>query len=152
MTDSRDPDAMQLAPHEPTISSFLPGTLTRRCVSDATLAATAIRCRTLVTAGHAPLPERSYLFTMSDTTRPRQTLRSSVGANVCSTDELISKPLRHRSDRAPMPFDIRTATPGSGRAEGPAGGARRDRTDDLLLAKQALSQLSYGPGAARRRP
>ena len=24
-------------------------------------------------------------------------------------------------------------------------GARRDRTDDLLLAKQALSQLSYGP-------
>ena len=29
----------------------------------------------------------------------------------------------------------------------PAGGARRDRTDDLLLAKQALSQLSYGPAA-----
>ena len=28
-----------------------------------------------------------------------------------------------------------------------AGGARRDRTDDLLLAKQALSQLSYGPAA-----
>jgi hypothetical protein len=27
----------------------------------------------------------------------------------------------------------------------PAGGANRDRTDDLLLAKQALSQLSYGP-------
>jgi hypothetical protein len=29
--------------------------------------------------------------------------------------------------------------------QGPSGGARRDRTDDLLLAKQALSQLSYGP-------
>ena len=27
------------------------------------------------------------------------------------------------------------------------GGARRDRTADLLLAKQALSQLSYGPAA-----
>ena len=27
----------------------------------------------------------------------------------------------------------------------PAGGARRDRTDDLMLAKHALSQLSYGP-------
>ena len=26
-----------------------------------------------------------------------------------------------------------------------SGGARRDRTDDFLLAKQALSQLSYGP-------
>jgi hypothetical protein len=29
-----------------------------------------------------------------------------------------------------------------------SGGARRDRTDDLLLAKQALSQLSYGPPQA----
>jgi hypothetical protein len=28
-----------------------------------------------------------------------------------------------------------------------AGGANRDRTGDLLLAKQALSQLSYGPGS-----
>ena len=25
------------------------------------------------------------------------------------------------------------------------GGVARDRTDDLTLAKQALSQLSYGP-------
>ena len=31
-------------------------------------------------------------------------------------------------------------------ARGP-GGARRDRTDDLKLAKLALSQLSYGPRA-----
>src|SRR4029077_10181417 len=31
----------------------------------------------------------------------------------------------------------------------PTGGARRDRTDDLLLAKQALSQLSYGPLSGR---
>ena len=28
---------------------------------------------------------------------------------------------------------------------GPAGGASRDRTGDLKLAKLALSQLSYGP-------
>ena len=33
----------------------------------------------------------------------------------------------------------------NGRDDQPAGGARRNRTDDLLLAKQALSQLSYGP-------
>jgi hypothetical protein len=32
------------------------------------------------------------------------------------------------------------------------GGARRVRTDDLLLAKQALSQLSYGPVEQRGRP
>ena len=32
----------------------------------------------------------------------------------------------------------------------PAGGAERVRTDDLLLAKQALSQLSYSPEARTR--
>ena len=32
-----------------------------------------------------------------------------------------------------------------------SGGAGRDRTDDLLLAKQALSQLSYGPLSRRSR-
>ena len=30
------------------------------------------------------------------------------------------------------------------------GGARRDRTDDLMLAKHALSQLSYGPASEAR--
>src|SRR3954449_5116033 len=35
--------------------------------------------------------------------------------------------------------------PSRSRRAAKAGGARRDRTDDLLLAKQALSQLSYGP-------
>jgi hypothetical protein len=29
------------------------------------------------------------------------------------------------------------------------GGARRDRTDDLMLAKHALYQLSYGPEVLR---
>ena len=32
------------------------------------------------------------------------------------------------------------------------GGAGRDRTDDLLLAKQALSQLSYSPGYCGLKP
>jgi hypothetical protein len=30
-----------------------------------------------------------------------------------------------------------------------AGGARRDRTADLVIANDALSQLSYGPFAGR---
>ncbi len=30
------------------------------------------------------------------------------------------------------------------------GGARRDRTDDLMLAKHALYQLSYGPAPPAR--
>ena len=33
-----------------------------------------------------------------------------------------------------------------------AGGARRDRTDDLLNANQALSQLSYGPNRCEAMP
>ena len=33
-----------------------------------------------------------------------------------------------------------------------SGGARRNRTDDLLNANQALSQLSYGPDLARHAP
>jgi hypothetical protein len=40
------------------------------------------------------------------------------------------------------------ARPGIGnlfRDRGCGGGARRDRTDDLMLAKHALYQLSYGP-------
>ena len=32
-----------------------------------------------------------------------------------------------------------------------SGGARRDRTDDLMLAKHALSQLSYGPEVGEAR-
>jgi len=39
----------------------------------------------------------------------------------------------------------RSATPQS-------GGADRDRTDDLKLAKLALSQLSYGPNGAKTPP
>ena len=40
-------------------------------------------------------------------------------------------------------------SPSRSRGAAKACGARRDRTDDLLLAKQALSQLSYGPGCER---
>jgi hypothetical protein len=60
------------------------------------------------------------LFTMSDITRAGLKPRR---ADLCSRER---------------------AQPSIGHAA-PSGGARRDRTDDLLLAKQALSQLSYGP-------
>ena len=44
-------------------------------------------------------------------------------------------------------FDGQTSKPKTGDLVEPdgSGGARRDRTDDLMLAKHALSQLSYGP-------
>jgi hypothetical protein len=48
----------------------------------------------------------------------------------------------------------RLATRSCAAAKG--GGANRNRTDDLMLAKHALSQLSYGPGSdssnGRRKP
>ena len=48
-------------------------------------------------------------------------------------------------------FAIRSGSPSrSWLQPAKAGGARRDRTDDLMLAKHALSQLSYGPVTRRR--
>jgi hypothetical protein len=65
------------------------------------------------------------LFTMSDTARAPTSVESVRIGFFSRTSPLAET-------RAP-PYDR------------PPGGARRDRTDDLLLAKQALSQLSYGP-------
>ena len=39
---------------------------------------------------------------------------------------------------------------GGAHGGGAHGGGERDRTDDLLLAKQALSQLSYTPAPGVR--
>jgi hypothetical protein len=78
-------------------------------------------CVSVATLRRDRLSERSYLFTMSDITHPRGASRLADGC-------------KRRSLR----------TSGA-----PTGGARRDRTDDLLLAKQALSQLSYGPSGYR---
>ena len=54
-----------------------------------------------------------------------------------------------------MTNHLRCAPRVKSRAAGRPGGARRSRTDDILLAKQALYQLSYGPiprnGAKPRR-
>ena len=89
--------------------------------------------------GHAPpgvspglLPDHDLpcgrsnecFFTMSDNTPCRRQAHSSTNSG-----------FHGREDDRP-------------RARQPSarnGGARRDRTDDLMLAKHALSQLSYGP-------
>ena len=52
-------------------------------------------------------------------------------ANKCSHGRDMPSRLYHRSSQGAK-----------------VGGARRDRTDDLMLAKHALSQLSYGPYAS----
>ena len=56
---------------------------------------------------------------------------SSARSNQLSYEPVPEKPIEYR-----IKTTVRSTT---------GGGAERDRTDDLLLAKQALSQLSYGP-------
>ena len=51
--------------------------------------------------------------------------------------------ITHPQETWRLPMDAKDVLADEQKA--PPGGARRDRTDDLLLAKQALSQLSYGP-------
>jgi hypothetical protein len=103
-------------------------------------------CRTTILADHVTADERQgawstrtafdlrrtrtrndLLFTMSDNTRPlpRAEARETFYFRT-NLDQPTPRPPRRRYAHR-------------------YGGARRDRTDDLLLAKQALSQLSYGP-------
>ena len=81
-----------------------------------------------------------FLFTMSDierpaaspAARPPSTFSKAPGAST-------TKPIKsHRKDGTPRPRLLLNR-------RRDLGGARRDRTDDLMLAKHALSQLSYGP-------
>ena len=53
---------------------------------------------------------------------------------------------KFRANLLRQPRTIEDPHPSSeGRPRHQIGGAGRDRTDDLMLAKHALSQLSYGP-------
>jgi hypothetical protein len=93
--------------------------------SSATECVTSSRCQTPAGRRHAT-PANSRL---ARTSRPAcsTTLRHPAAARQSPARPPGSSPRRlRRHARRP-------------------GGARRDRTDDLLLAKQALSQLSYGP-------
>jgi hypothetical protein len=91
------------------------------------------------------------LFTMSENTQTRSRERHACEAMfrgrmvtgrwqpVFSSSEL--RRARFADPLSAAPREARRAT---------RGGARRDRTDDLMLAKHALSQLSYGPVTRRR--
>ena len=69
---------------------------------------------------------------------------------MCFLFTMLDNPPALPSKRtAKLVFPSRTIL---GPAIRPSGGARRDRTDDLMLAKHALSQLSYGPILRRRVP
>jgi hypothetical protein len=88
-----------------------------------------------------------FLFTMSDMERPA----ASCEARLPSTLSKRNARLKNETDQnrierifAPAGAACLSRPPGSPSIQD-YGGARRDRTDDLMLAKHALSQLSYGP-------
>jgi hypothetical protein len=66
----------------------------------------------------------------------------SRGRNVRSGDVATGRPSLFLEGKRPAASVLHFA---SARAEA-VGGADRDRTGDLLVANQALSQLSYSPG------
>ena len=92
---------------------------------------------------------------------PDETLRTSRPFSACARAHPGKPSLHDVKEHARATTKAASRSSVSGRGAPPRarrgashGGARRDRTDDLLLAKQALSQLSYGPGrtiAIRRR-
>ena len=88
------------------------------------------------------------LFTMSDNTHPAE--RTQPGAKTFASGRADNGPQtmerrRRRTDDRRERLSVVRHPPSVVRVDLRSGGARRDRTDDLLLAKQALSQLSYGP-------
>src|SRR4029453_8463809 len=74
--------------------------------------------------------------------RTAQTLPSALQAYPFFTMSIKPPDLARRNLYL---FEVWTSAVCRKLAQSRSGGARRDRTDDLLLAKQALSQLRYAP-------
>ena len=112
---------------------------------------------------HQGRARSDLLFTMSDNTRPGQTQTDAKSFSLLDERSAVMEPAEgpmlaiaasrqtqtlHRRRTPTTHKDSRRADSRhleEGNFDRRSGGARRDRTDDLLLAKQALSQLSYGP-------
>ena len=77
-------------------------------------------------------------FTSSKLLKNKQPLAKTPELSACRL-ALVSLQL------VPATYSARHARTRRSRADPSLGGGERDRTDDLLLAKQALSQLSYTP-------
>jgi hypothetical protein len=89
----------------------------------------------------------NLLFTMSEIPHARPVKDATCEVMFRGRYSLV----RRKARRRPLgyaghasPFGTCVAVPREAR-RAKRGGARRDRTDDLMLAKHALSQLSYGP-------
>jgi hypothetical protein len=82
------------------------------------------------------------------TTNPPVSCLTSDRTNLLFTMSIEHAPMILRSSKRNFYTD-EWSTP---RRHTRFGGARRDRTDDLMLAKHALSQLSYGPIISMGKP
>jgi hypothetical protein len=99
--------------------------------------------------GRNPAHNRmNVLFTMSNNPQPEHDRANARAATPPQNPNRTDDATPHAAGKPEWPAN-------------PNGGARRDRTDDLMLAKHALSQLSYGPredaprqriGPAKNRP
>ncbi len=74
-----------------------------------------------------------------------ETFTSSVLLKSSTADEFLKQEFISKPGACLWTLDVGPSLLMISRGE-IIGGGERDRTDDLLLAKQALSQLSYAPG------
>ena len=106
----------------------------------------------LLTERSLPVPAMSHARTCLVPSRCRSTNPRSVRNRAPHATHAEPEPNTFHTARHPMPRSLVRPVPCSASAlsrqtpvpVGP-GGASRDRTGDLMLAKHALSQLSYGP-------
>jgi hypothetical protein len=87
--------------------------------------------------------------TRTDTSRPRRSeyvkTLFTMSNNQASGQQALTTEYPPCARSIPMLQTVKTVLLCDDLNKAGSGGADRDRTGDLLLAKQALSQLSYGP-------
>ena len=85
-----------------------------------------------------------FLFTMSEIEGRKARRRMDI--LFAGRSAFVTPSARAPNETDKMHRKVGSApTPAVDPSASSLGGARRDRTDDLMLAKHALSQLSYGP-------
>ena len=92
-------------------------------------------------------PRQTEAFNMPPADRSLSFSRGPHSSQGVRTNLLFTMSKQNRQwTRSPLQTHMRmTIYPLNTITSKEVGGAGRDRTDDILLAKQALSQLSYGP-------
>ena len=111
-----------------------------RPIRPSTECASSSQCQ--ISKGHRPTAAKRLSTPLPQRHRPtarsplKRLLKGTKLINLIGKDQDLGSPALSKRSIAAAPA---TKT----------GGARRDRTDDLMLAKHALSQLSYGPFRGR---